>query len=268
MGSNEEQIFKKYFPQASVPYCLALWARHNIQFTISKPRKSVYGNYMHRAGIHAISVNGDLRPEAFLVTYLHEVAHLLVHVNSKKRRLPHGIEWQSYFRELLKPMIESGVFEAKVALRLWQHLQSPKATSCADPELHKLLMENETEDEQKGTSVSSLQPGQIFIYDSRTFKAVRKLRTRTECIELDRSAVYRFHPNAKVRIVEADAESEFSSKRPIHHLPIGATFRFGQKSYQMKEKRRTRFLCEDLSDKKLYLINQMMQVEPLKLESN
>jgi len=44
---------------------------------------------------------------------------------------------------------------------------------------------------------------------------------------------------------------------------LGSIFKLNHKQFLLKEKRRTRFLCEDVSDNKLYLINQMMLVEPI-----
>jgi len=263
---NDNQIFIKYFPAASVEYCHQLWVKYRIQFTISRPRKSVYGNYVCRGGVHSISVNGDLNPEAFLVTYLHEVAHLLVHVSNKKRVLPHGKEWQTHFREVMKPMLEANIFEEKTARKLWQHLQSAKATSCSDPELHKLLMKHEESPDSEGVAVSELNPGQLFIYDARTFKVLRKLRTRTECIEINRSAVYRFSPLTRVRVLDEHSDKSETNELtfPISHLPIGTQFKFRQRIFLLREKRRTRFLCEDLVEKKLFLINQMVLVEPIK----
>jgi len=263
VGPKEEQIFNKYFPKESVAYCLGFWSKYKIQFTISKPRKSVYGNYIYRAGIHSISVNGDLNPEAFLVTYLHEVAHLLVHVDAKKRVLPHGKEWQNHFREVMKPMIFGGIFLKEMAERLWLHLQSPKATSCSDPDLHKLLMK--TEEAPEGTMVESLLPQQKFIYDSRTFMVLRKLRTRIECLEIKNSQIYRFNAQTRIRVWDQDLEiaKETAKKRYIHHLPIGSRFKWNQRHFLLHEKRRTRFLCEDLSNGKRYLINQMVSVDEL-----
>ena len=264
MGLAEEQIFKKYFPDSSVAYCLELWAKYKIQFTISKPRKTLYGNYMFRSGIHSISVNGDLNPDAFLVTYLHEVAHLLVQVNFKSRRLPHGKEWQMYFRELVRPMIEKDVFDKEIGEKLWEHLQSPKATSCSDPELHHLLMKDQNSFHSSTTGIVNMSPGQHFIHDARTFKILKKLRTRYECLEIKTSRIYRFHATSKVRMVDLVEEIENNNSEffPVNLLPLGSKFEFGNKVFILKEKRRTRFLCEGIADKKLYLINQMSEVSP------
>ena len=150
MDSKEVEIFKKYIPEKSVSYCIRLWQENRIQFTVSPPRKTVYGNYMYRDGSHFITVNGDLKPEAFLVTFLHEVAHLLVRKKFKRGIKPHGKEWQSHFRELMQPMLLENIFQAEVAKALWQHISAPKATSCADPILHKLLMQNDQDENISG----------------------------------------------------------------------------------------------------------------------
>jgi hypothetical protein len=52
-----------------------------------------------------ITVNVNLNPYNFLVTYLHEVAHLEVYRQYKRRQPPHGKAWKTHFRLLLIPVM-------------------------------------------------------------------------------------------------------------------------------------------------------------------
>lgn len=261
MIGKETEIFKKYLPEKSVSYCHRLWKENHIQFTISKPRKTLYGNYMFKGGVHYISVNGDLNPEAFLVTYLHEVAHLLVRVHYKNRMKPHGREWQHQFRELMKPMIHDAVFEPEVSRALWNHISSPTATSCADPVLHQLLHTHH-DDDNETVAVNDCRPGTYFIFNARMFRMLRKIRTRYECMDLESGNLYRFQPSARVRMMDYEPEdpTDHSATR-LHHLLPGERFVFNHKRFEMKEMRRTRFVCKEVATGKLFLINQMVMVE-------
>ena len=265
MTEKEIEVFKKYLPEKSVAYCHQLWKEHHIQFTISPPRKSVYGNYMHRNGIHHISVNGDLNPESFLVTYLHEVAHLLVRKSTARRPRPHGPEWQKAFRMVMRPMLDSAVFGPELSHVLHRHLEKPKATSCSDPVMHRLLMGSKELDEAEKDEVivDKLPPGTRFVFQSRTFKVMRKVRTRLECMQEADLAIYRFQPMARVRLLEPNTETD---NRPIFRLDkleLGRRFHFNGKVFLLKEKRRTRYLCEEEISHKHFTISGMAVVEPL-----
>lgn len=198
MKAQELEVFKRYLPEKSVPYCYALWKEHGIQFTISRPRKSIYGNYCRRNGVHFISVNGNLSPELFLVTFLHEVAHLLVCKELKYRTKPHGPEWQQAFRGLMKPMLDQQVFDPEITKCLARHLKKPSATSCADPEMHRLLLGDKDIKHPYEAQINTLASGDVFLFRNQTFRVIRMVRTRIECKRESTGAVYRFQPTANV----------------------------------------------------------------------
>lgn len=265
MAGKEIEVFKKYLPEKSVAYCHQLWQDHHIQFTISPPRKSVYGNYMYRNGIHHISVNGDLSPESFLVTYLHEVAHLLVRKSTARRAKPHGIEWQRAFRSVMKPMLDSSVFNQELAHALARHLQKPRATSCTDPIMHRLLM-GSTELEEADPNeamVDKLYTGQRFIFRSQIFKVSRKVRTRMECVREEDGALFRFQPTARVRLLESNTEPEGKTLFRLDKVELGSRFLFNGTTFLLKERRRTRYLCEQMATGKMFTISAMAVVVPV-----
>lgn len=82
----------------------ASWIVHkNIHLRITGMRASKLGDYRpHPTGNgHQITVNHDLNPFAFLITFTHEVAHLVCYERYGHRHEPHGREWKRHFRELL-----------------------------------------------------------------------------------------------------------------------------------------------------------------------
>ena len=59
-------------------------------------------------GYTKITVNGDLNPYSFLITTIHEFAHLVTFEEYQGRVKPHGKEWQLTYSKMLYPVIEDG----------------------------------------------------------------------------------------------------------------------------------------------------------------
>ena len=68
-----------YLPPATGDRVIAYLQQYKVHLTISKERKSIFGDYRHRThhANHRISINGNLNQFSFLITLLHELAHLL-----------------------------------------------------------------------------------------------------------------------------------------------------------------------------------------------
>ena len=83
-----------FLPPNTLDPVLAYLQHYHVHLTVAKERKSILGDYRHRthAKNHRISVNGNLNKYAFLITLLHELAHLLAFENFGNRIAPHGRE--------------------------------------------------------------------------------------------------------------------------------------------------------------------------------
>ena len=70
---------QSYLPPGSFEEVLYYLQHHKVHLTISRKRQSILGDYRHRThqDNHRISVNGNLNTYSFLITLLHELAHLL-----------------------------------------------------------------------------------------------------------------------------------------------------------------------------------------------
>jgi SprT protein len=255
MHAKEAEILGKYLPVQSIDYCFSLWKTHRIQLTITKPRKSIYGNYSFRNGIHSITVNGNLGKEAFLVTYLHEVAHLLVRKNHQRRTKPHGREWQTAFSELMKPVLHEGVFPPEILDALKIHLLSPAASSCTDARLHALLNPVEASENQK--KVMDLAPGQAFRFQGKNYLWIRSLRSRCEVRCMESGRLYRITATAMVETGDFPTEHmlENSLSCALRRLPDGQKFLLDMRIFRKIELRRSRVLCEEISSGMRYLIS-------------
>lgn len=155
------------------------------------------GDFRYRSGHKpVITVNRDLNPYAFTVTYIHEVAHLQAFEKYGHRIAPHGPEWKETFKKLMLPLIETGAFPEELGLRLRRHLANPKAASCSDPALMVALS---AYDEQKtGILLAELRIGEEFLLDSRHFKKEGKKRTRSVCLEMKTGRKYLISEVARV----------------------------------------------------------------------
>jgi len=87
------EIFERFLPPGSANYCHDLWRKHGFEFKIKKGRKTKLGDYRYdpRQKKHTITINNDLNSYSFLITYLHEVAHLItLEKKSQKKYLISG----------------------------------------------------------------------------------------------------------------------------------------------------------------------------------
>src|SRR5919112_5025590 len=101
------EAIKKYIPEKSARLVLDYLTLHKVHLTITKDRKSVLGDYRHATTYnnHRISINGTLNKYSFLITLIHELAHLITFMQYKNRVEPHGKEWKKLYAVLLKDFL-------------------------------------------------------------------------------------------------------------------------------------------------------------------
>ena len=85
-----------YLPATGFEEVLYYLQHHKVHLTISRKRQSILGDYRHAHSDknHRISVNGNLNKYAFLITLLHELAHLFTYEKFGHRVQAHGREWK------------------------------------------------------------------------------------------------------------------------------------------------------------------------------
>ena len=187
----ERRVFQKYVPSTAVDYCLDLFNQYGFLFKITRSRKTKLGDYrfLTKEKRHVITVNYDLNRYQFLVTYIHEVAHLVTFESYQDKVLPHGKEWKNNFRMLMEPVNHAAVFPYNLLSVINSYLKNPRASSCADPTLFKALRSyDEVDDGRK--MLAELLPGDVFEFNNRLFQKELKKRTRSLCIELKSGKQY------------------------------------------------------------------------------
>lgn len=193
---------QNYLPPATSDAVTAYLQQYKVHLTIAKERKSILGDYRHRThqANHRISVNGNLNKFAFLITLLHELAHLLTFEQHSNKVMAHGKEWKMIYGQLLKQFLSEGyggdrkIFPADIENELLQTLKNPAASSCAEDGLLRVLRKYD-EKESHHILVEELLPNSLFrIKDGRVFQKGEKLRKRFKCKEVATGKFYLFSP--------------------------------------------------------------------------
>jgi SprT protein len=146
---------------------------------------------------HRISVNHNLNPYDFLITLVHEIAHLIVWKEYGNKVKPHGKEWKRQFRQLMEPFLGNDIFPPDLEGVLNKYLARLSATRISDTELSKKLQEYDTL--KKGIYLEELPENALFsIPGGRTFRKLEKLRKRYRCMNLETRRTYLISPIFRV----------------------------------------------------------------------
>lgn len=178
------------------------------EFKISRNRNSKFGDY--RAPFngkgHRISVNYDLNAYAFLVTTVHEFAHLHTWNEHQHKVRQHGAEWKSNFKKMMQPFFEQNIFPPDVKQAITKYLNNPAASSCSDLNLYRSLRKYDVA-KPSAITVEKVPFKALFkLKDGRVFRKEEKLRKRFKCIEVSTRRVYLFSPVAEVEMASEQEE--------------------------------------------------------------
>lgn len=194
---------QSYLPQGSFDEVLYYLQHYKVHLTITRSRQSILGDYRHAHAekTHRISVNGNLNKYAFLITLLHELAHLFTYEQFGHRVMAHGKEWKNEFSKILARFLLQKVFPADIEKALLQTLQNPAASSCGDEKLLRVL-HNYDEKKQGVHLIEQLADGSLFkIKGNRIFKKGEQVRKRYKCVEIKTGKMYLFSPVYEVEFI-------------------------------------------------------------------
>jgi SprT protein len=184
-----------FLPPGTFEDVAPFFKAHIIHLSLTRERKSVLGDYRppsRDVPHHRISINANLNPYNFLITLLHELAHLFTFQQYGRAAAPHGAEWKASFRQVLIPFIAKKCFPPDVEKALKAYVENPAASTCTDPRLFKALYRYD--DRKPGHKlVDHLATGTIFETDDGTaYQVVEKVRSRTKCRQLKSGKMYLF----------------------------------------------------------------------------
>jgi SprT protein len=190
---------QSFLPEGSLDDVMQYLHTYKVHLTITRQRKSVLGDYRnkHFDKNHRITVNGNLNKYSFLITLLHEIAHLLTFELYGHRVQPHGKEWKHEYGKLLATFLRKNIFPDEIKKALIRTLHNPGASSCSDIDVTRVLRKFDPVSDETHTSgkylVEELPIGTHFkTDDNRVFVRGNKRRTRFECLELNTKKLYLF----------------------------------------------------------------------------
>jgi SprT protein len=195
---------QQYIPEGSFEGVCFYLQIYNVHLTITRHRQSILGDYRHSImdKTHRISINGDLNQYAFLITLLHELAHLFTFEKFGNKVLAHGKEWKNEFSIILTDFLAKKIFPKDIESAILNNLKNPAASSCADETLMRIL--HRYDKKPHGVFLlEQLSENSLFkIKGGRVFKKGSKIRKRYKCIEIQTGKLYLFSPVYEVIAVK------------------------------------------------------------------
>ena len=202
-----QQTLAKYLPETAVIPCFELIRVSQVHLKIVNERVTRHGDYRRRKdGNHQITVNASLNKYRFLITLIHEIAHLVAFEKYGRNIKPHGLEWKRTFQYLMLPFIRPEVFPSQLLPLLARHFKNPKASSSTDAHLSIALKQYDEQQSEK-SYVYELPIGSVFrIYNGKLFKKGNKRTKRYACTEISTGRMFLFQPNAEVELIKSRYE--------------------------------------------------------------
>lgn len=192
----------KYLPEHAVKPAFELIVTHRVHLKIVNERSTRHGDYRKGVlGKHEITVNGSLNKYRFLMTLIHEIAHLVAFEKYGTNIKPHGVEWKLTFQQLMIPYIRPEIFPNTLLPLLARHFRNPSASSDTDATLSLALKQYDQRNYKN--YIFELPYGSLFRIDKgKIFRKIALRVKRYECLEISTGKIYLFHPNAEVELLK------------------------------------------------------------------
>ncbi len=196
-----QNTLQNHIPAQAIPYVLNLLKQDNLVVKIKKERKTRHGDYRRLPNNkHQITINANLNSYRFLITLIHEIAHLEAFTKYGRFIKPHGKEWKQTFQHLMLPVLNPEVFPMQLLPLLARHFKNPKASSDTDTQLALALKQFDEPNDKH--YVFQVPLGTSFkLYNGKVFTKGQKRVKRIECIEVASGKMYLFNPNAEVELL-------------------------------------------------------------------
>lgn len=195
------KILQQYLPEQAVTACADLILTHDVYVKIVNERVTRHGDYRRLpGGRHQITVNASLNRYRFLITLIHEIAHLVAYKQYGSTIKPHGAQWKRTFTRLMLPFLHPGIFPDTLLPLIARHFKNPRASSDTDVALSLALKEFDPENDK--SYIFEVPSGALFrSYNGKVFKKGKKRVKRYECVEVKTGRMYLFSPHAEVSVM-------------------------------------------------------------------
>lgn len=200
---SARELLKSLLPPAAEAQVFVLIEGHPCTLKLVNQRKTKHGDFRRKAdGSLTITLNKDKNPYRFLLTLVHEYAHLVTY-KSHGHVQAHGKEWKSCFQRLMLPFLNDQIWPKELLKALAKHLKKPMASSERDAELALALAQYDPW--QAEQMVLELEAESLFEYKNKIFRKGPKRRVRFLCTELESNKQYTFPPNVRVKALDQSA---------------------------------------------------------------
>ncbi len=184
------EIILKHIPEPAASYCLELWHKYPFELILKKSRVTKVGDFCFRPGRKPkITLNSDLYPFIFLVTYIHEFSHHAVNIVYGNRTEPHGKAWKQAFSTFMEPVLNMGIFPEDLQACLKEHMKDPMASSFSDGQLTALFRKYDPSSQELPV-IKNLAEGEVFSLRGKKFIKGALRRTRFICTEVKTGRIY------------------------------------------------------------------------------
>lgn len=192
----------RYIPEHAVRPVFELIVSNQVHLKIVNERQTRHGDYRKSLnGKHEITVNASLNQYKFLITLIHEIAHLAAFEKFGRHIKPHGNEWKITFQRLMVPFIRPEIFPQHLLPLLARHFRNPSASSDTDTTLSLALKQFDQQNDKN--YVFEIPYGSIFrISNGKIFKKIAVRTKRFECLEISTGKTYLFNSNAEVELLK------------------------------------------------------------------
>jgi hypothetical protein len=192
----------RYIPEHAVKPVFELIVANQVHLKIVNERQTRHGDYRRALnGKHEITVNASLNRYKFLITLIHEIAHLVAFEKFGRNIKPHGEEWKITFQRLMVPFIRPEIFPQHLLPLLARHFRNPSASSDTDTTLSLALKQFDQPTDKN--YVFEIPYGSVFrISNGKIFKKIAVRTKRFECLEISTGKTYLFNPNAEVELLK------------------------------------------------------------------
>lgn len=196
------ETLARYIPEHAVKPVFELIVANQVHLKIVNERQTRHGDYRRgHTGKHEITVNSSLNKFRFLITLIHEIAHLVAFEKYGRNIKPHGNEWKHTFQRTMVPFIRPEIFPGQLLPLLARHFKNPSASSDTDTTLSLALKQYDADNDKN--YVFEIPYGSVFrIKNGKIFKKLAVRTKRFECIEISSGRTYLFNPNAEVELIK------------------------------------------------------------------